>query len=231
MKNNILVPVTLLLMAKLLPSCDSKNNDTEQNQTGYSTSEMNRSDSIKAVQLKAKTAMAQVLNNTDVKMNEKMMTGDFDCDFADIMTTHHQEAIDISEIEILRGNDTELKSIAQTILDSQKNDITELGQFVENYRIIDPEKQKYDPHYELTETMKMMVKKMNSLKMTGNSDNDFVALMIPHHQSGLEMAKDEISHGKNSKIKKIAQNIVEVQSKELNAFKSWKSSFSYSLAK
>ena len=166
-----------------------------------------------------------------IKMNEKMRTGDFDCDFADIMTIHHQEALDLCEVEILRGNDTELKWIAQNMLDLPKNDNTELGQFVENYRIVDPEKQKYDLHYELTETMKMMLSKMNRVKMTGNSDNDFVALMIPHHQSGLEMAKDEISHGKNSKIKKIAQNIVEVQSKELSALKSWKSNISYFQAK
>ena len=93
MKNNILVPLTLCLMAQLLPSCDLKNNDAEQNQAGYSSPQMDGSDSLKVVQLKEKTAMASVLHNTEVKMNEKMMTGDFDCDFADIMTIHHQEAL------------------------------------------------------------------------------------------------------------------------------------------
>ena len=39
-----------------------------------------------------------------------------------------------------------------------------------------------------------MMKDMD-VKPTGNADADFVAMMIPHHQGAIDMAKVELEHG------------------------------------
>ena len=36
--------------------------------------------------------------------------------------------------------------------------------------------------------------------MTGNPDADFVAVMIPHHQGAVDMAKVELQYGKEPRI-------------------------------
>ena len=54
-------------------------------------------------------------------MHSMQMSGDPDHDFAMMMKTHHQGAIDMANIELSKGTNAELKQVAQkTIDDSQK---------------------------------------------------------------------------------------------------------------
>lgn len=76
-------------------------------------------------------------------------------------------------------------------------------------------------HNELGETMKAMMDKMNNMQMTGNSDKDYAMMMIPHHESAVTMAEDELKHGKQLGLKKMAQKMIADQSKEINEFKAW----------
>ena len=51
--------------------------------------------------------------------------------------------------------------------------------------------------------------------LTGHVDADFIALMIPHHQGAVDMAKAEILHGTDPALKNIAQEIVAEQAIEI----------------
>lgn len=66
-----------------------------------------------------------------------------------------------------------------------------------------------------------MMNKMNEMKMTGNTDVDFVNMMIIHHQGAIDMASSEVSSGKNADIKSFANDIIKDQTKEIAAMKSW----------
>ena len=46
-------------------------------------------------------------------------------------------------------------------------------------------------------------------------------MMIPHHQSAVDMAENEISHGKNYDLKKLSQKIVADQNNEIKEFQDW----------
>jgi len=59
---------------------------------------------------------------------------------------------------------------------------------------------------------------MKGMAKTGNADKDFLMMMIPHHESAVTMGEDELSHGKNLELKKMAQKIIEDQSKEIKQF-------------
>jgi uncharacterized protein (DUF305 family) len=41
-----------------------------------------------------------------------------------------------------------------------------------------------------------------------NVDKDFVAMMVPHHQGGIDMAKAELSYGHNEPLRRLAQGII-----------------------
>lgn len=54
---------------------------------------------------------------------------------------------------------------------------------------------------------------------TGDVDRDFVAMMTPHHQGAIDMAVAVVKHGKNERIREIAQKIIADQQQEIVAMK------------
>lgn len=60
-----------------------------------------------------------------------------------------------------------------------------------------------------------MHNKMSTLKMTGDNDIDFLLLMIPHHQSGIEMAEEVLKSSNDRKVKNMALGIITEQRNEI----------------
>jgi hypothetical protein len=54
-----------------------------------------------------------------------------------------------------------------------------------------------------------------TIKPTGDIDRDFVAMMAPHHQGAVEMAKAELKYGHNEQLRRLAQEIVVSQQQEI----------------
>lgn len=69
--------------------------------------------------------------------------------------------------------------------------------------------------------MSKMNQDMGGAPMTGDPDHDFVAMMIPHHEGAVEMAKVELRYGKDPAMRKLAQAIVAAQDKEIVQMHRW----------
>jgi uncharacterized protein (DUF305 family) len=54
------------------------------------------------------------------------------------------------------------------------------------------------------------------VKETGDVDRDFVAVMVPHHQGAIDMARAELKYGHNEGLRRLAQNIIAQQQKEIS---------------
>ncbi len=74
---------------------------------------------------------------------------------------------------------------------------------------------------ELTASMKKMHAAMESIEPSGNSDVDFVKLMLPHHQAAIDMAKTQLMYGKDPAIRRLAQEIVTDQQSEIQLMQLW----------
>ncbi len=57
--------------------------------------------------------------------------------------------------------------------------------------------------------------------LTGDADRDFAQEMIPHHQMAVDMANDVLKSGKDPELKKLAQEIIAAQQKEIEFLKGW----------
>lgn len=55
------------------------------------------------------------------------------------------------------------------------------------------------------------------IKPSGNIDEDFVAMMTPHHQGAIDMAMAELRYGSNPQLRRIAQEIIVTQQQEITA--------------
>ena len=62
---------------------------------------------------------------------------------------------------------------------------------------------------------------MTSVVATGNSDADFVKLMMPHHQAAIDMAKTQLLYGKDPQMRRLAQEIITDQQSEIELMNLW----------
>lgn len=84
------------------------------------------------------------------------------------------------------------------------------------FRLAPPEEAPF-----LAENVGAMTRMMTGMeiKPSGDVDQDFVAMMIPHHQGAIDMAQAELRHGRNELLRRIAQEIIVTQQQEIAAMR------------
>ena len=71
----------------------------------------------------------------------------------------------------------------------------------------------------MTAGMARMDRDMAGAPMNGDVDHDFATMMIPHHEGAIDMAKAELSYGKDPVMRRLAQEIIVDQQSEIDAMK------------
>ena len=56
---------------------------------------------------------------------------------------------------------------------------------------------------------------------SGDTDRDFAAMMIPHHQGAIDMARAELQCGKDAQLRDLATKIVAAQEDEIKFMQGW----------
>lgn len=196
---NVLNVIIICLFTALMASC-SKDEDTIM------------------VQKHDNNQMMKIMHDMMDKMMAMQKTNDPDNDFAMMMRTHHQGAIDMSNLEFKSGNDPEMKQMAQMIIAAQTAEIGQLATFLNSH----------PAHANVPElSMQQMANMERSAKnadlqiINGDTDHDFAILMIGHHQSAIENARLELIYGQEAAMKTMAQSIIEAQDKEITELQNW----------
>jgi hypothetical protein len=74
---------------------------------------------------------------------------------------------------------------------------------------------------ELMGSIDKMHAAMASVEASGDSDVDFIGLMLPHHQRAIDMAKTELLYGKDPQMRRLAQEIITDQQSEIELMQLW----------
>jgi uncharacterized protein (DUF305 family) len=73
----------------------------------------------------------------------------------------------------------------------------------------------------LHQSHETMDREMMNVPMTGDPDRDFLAMMIPHHQGAIDMARIVIESGKRPEVRKFAADIIAHKKAEIDLMKGW----------
>lgn len=186
---------------------------------GFTTacSDEDDDDAVK-IQAHDQNQMMTVMHEMMAEMHTMKMTQDPDIDYAEMMKMHHMGAIEMAELELRSGNNSEMKAMAQAIVDAQKKEITQLDSFLATST---PTTMNMEFHMQMMEGMERMGKQADLQIINGNIDQDFATLMIGHHQSATEMAQMQLLMGKSTQLKSLSSMIIEEQNKEITQFQTW----------
>jgi hypothetical protein len=72
---------------------------------------------------------------------------------------------------------------------------------------------------EMDAGMKKMMDDMHAPGYSGDPDVDFLAMMVPHHEGAVEMARLVLIHGRDPLVRKLAEDIIAGQQVEIAAMK------------
>nr|WP_207366855.1 DUF305 domain-containing protein [Fibrella rubiginis]MBO0939331.1 DUF305 domain-containing protein [Fibrella rubiginis] len=161
-------------------------------------------------------AMMKSMQSGMTQMMSMKLTGDPDRDFAMMLKMHHQSAVEMADMEVKQGKNAQVKALASKIKASNQKEIRELDQFMSS-------------HKPQSSSSKLGQKGMEIMhggnhSMNGNVDHDFASMMAQHHQQGVEMARAYLKEGKISTMKKMANNVIKMQTKEMAELKKLESS-------
>jgi uncharacterized protein (DUF305 family) len=160
--------------------------------------------------------MMTLMNGMMDQMKGMQSTGNPDNDFAALMKAHHLGAIEMAQLEVAKGLDPQIKQMAQKMIDDQQQEVAAFNTFLSGH----------SPHGGGDAFFREAMAAMQDMKMernhTGPVDRQFVQMMIPHHQSAIDMARAYIRSGAHEeKLKTMANNIISSQQKEINDLQSW----------
>lgn len=79
-----------------------------------------------------------------------------------------------------------------------------------------PKRECYDA---MSRSMTVMHRDMEAVSATGDVDYDFAAMMIPHHQGAIDMARAVLLEGKDPVLRRLAQQIITEQQTEIDVMR------------
>jgi|GEM_PF-487619 len=168
------------------------------------------------------TAIHQITND----LNQVPITGNADRDFAIMLKSHHQGAVDLAQAESRTGKDNTLKQMAQRIAGVQKTEITALENFVDSIkkgplRVSLNKRDENTGFNRVIKTYKMMMWDMSKMDTNMVADQQFVAVMIPHLQSAVYLAEGFLKYGKDAWLTQQAKEIIPRKMKQIEELKGW----------
>lgn len=221
MKNKIKLSIALAIGMFFITSCNNDKTTTKtENMDNTKMTDMENDTMDKKMDMEGMNmdnGLMGSMNTMMDKMSNMKMNGDFDLDYANMMIEHHQGALDMANIELSKGTDEKMKTMAQNIITKQTADIAKLKEFVQTYK---PSGMKHGEG-DMEKMQAEMKTAMKAMQMSGNTDRDFATMMISHHENGMKMSQAQVKNGMSETLKDMAKKGISQETKEIAEFKTW----------
>lgn len=141
---------------------------------------------------------------------------------------HHQAAIDMAELELERGTDPDVRTHAENIIASQRQQIEQFTRWLREWYGLTPEEAMEQAPAEVKREMADMEKEsgrmMKELREVGKGkqfDIEFVRRMIPHHSGAVIEFLEPQARADHAQLRVAAVSGVVNQESEIADFRTW----------
>lgn len=138
--------------------------------------------------------------------------------FIDMMSAHHQMAIDMAKVAQDKGEHPEVKKMAADIISAQQKEIDEMKAIKQKKFGSSTVPTQMDP-VEMENTGMMMPDQLAGQKPF---DKAFIDSMTPHHAAAITMASVAYMRSEDPEIKRISRAIIDEQSREIGQMIQWR---------
>ncbi|MBP6060791.1 MAG: DUF305 domain-containing protein [Candidatus Pacebacteria bacterium] len=166
------------------------------------------------------------INNLVTNRTTGMMNN-IDEHFIEQMIPHHDGAIAMANMALVKANRTEVKTLAKEIIEAQEREIKDMQSWYKNW---------FNKDVNTKNTFSMMngggmmsgrgmhmggQEDVTALENAADFDKAFIEGMIPHHQLAIMMAQMLKSGTNRPEMLTLANNIIESQSEEITKMQGW----------
>jgi uncharacterized protein (DUF305 family) len=134
------------------------------------------------------------------------------------MIPHHESAVEMAEMAKARAEHTEVKNVADAIIKTQNAEIATMTGLA---RRLDRAGVKRGDLGLVAHEMGMSDDRA-TLETAKPFDRAFIDMMIPHHQGAIRMAWAELEKGESPEARRLAETIVDAQSKDIDEMNAWR---------
>lgn len=151
------------------------------------------------------TAPAATGNNAD------------DVTFAQGMVPHHQQALDMAKLVPARSTNPKVLDLAKRVEGAQDPEIKKMNEWLTAWGAPTtmPGMDHGSGHSSMQGMMSAEDMKMLEQAKGAAFDKMWLEMMIKHHEGAVAMAKTQLDKGSNADAKKLAQEIIDAQQKEI----------------
>ena len=149
--------------------------------------------------------------------------------FIEQMIPHHDGAIAMAKLALVKAAHPEIKTLAQTIIEAQEKEIQDMQGWYKNWFGRDVKEQ--DAYsYGMMGGGGMMSSggmhmggqdEIKALENASDFDKAFIESMIPHHQLAIMMAQMLKAGTDRPEMLSLAENIIESQTTEIEQMQDW----------
>ncbi|WP_394622105.1 DUF305 domain-containing protein [Lentzea sp. JNUCC 0626] len=142
-----------------------------------------------------------------------------DVEFAQGMVPHHEQALEMSGLVASRTENSHVIDLAKRIADVQQPEIDRMNGWLRTWNA--PVKASSHTSHGHTEDHGM-VDLGNLADLDGTEfDRQWLSLMIQHHRGAVDMARKHLTAGTDPETRKLAQDVVSHQEKEIAEMESF----------
>jgi len=145
----------------------------------------------------------------------------YDLQFMDTMSKHHLGAIEMARMAQSKVQLPELKAMTKRIPSDQQKEIEQMKVWRDQWYAGAPAAENMNMPG-MSASMNMDMSHLQTMKPGRDFDVMFIDMMVPHHEGAVQMSKDALTRAEHQELRKLAQQIIDEQTKEIADMKQWK---------
>lgn len=139
----------------------------------------------------------------------------FDVVFLDTMAKHHEEGVHMARLAEGRVQRPELRDFVKKMQGDQQREIHQMRAWRSEWF-------SGAPAAERAMAQAMDMSHLETMAPGPDYDLMFIDMMIPHHESAVELSQEALTKATRDEVRGLAQRIIDVQQREIEQLRRWK---------